>query len=421
MLGLRRLGGALLALGVRHPRLATLLVGATSFAALWLAPLHRPRAETARMDQRRRTCETVLFSKDGSRFAAYFVEYGKGVVASVSVELYDTATGAHVATMLDEKGIDFHDMNTNRDVDRFAARRKDGTTSVWSMATGEKVATEKILDLDRSLVVGDGGRLLLFERDPVRLRDPATDEIVAELPADGKSRIVAVDFDRDQYVVRCTVDGFHLHRRSNLKRIASLPALHLFNKQIDFTLTSRGMSSDDGQTCVVVEVRQDDVPGMPGMPLRLLYHRDTGRWHDADRWRSDDIHLSPNGRLAARVERVESNWLRISARILRVFKLQAREDAYPVLHVFDTVSRKTVAKMNEVGPAWFSPDSATLVSPGPDSTVQLWDFPIRKPWHIIATSTMGAAALTASLLLPARRRSRPSEPERQAKGNHATT
>ncbi len=415
MLGLRRLGGALLALGVRHLYAATWFVGAATFAALWLAPLHRPRAETLRMDPRRRICETVLFSKDGSRFAAYFVEYGKGKVESVSVELYDTATGAHVSTLMDEKRSDFHDINTNRDEDRIACRMKDGRTRVRSLATGEKTADATIPDLEREIVVGVGGRLLLFERDPVRLRDAATSEIVAELPVDDKSRIVSHDFDRDQYVVRCSADGFHFHRRSNLKHISSLPALNQFSKKINFMLTSRGMSSDDGRSCVVVEVRQDDTPGMPTPPVQcLLYHRDTGRWNFADKWKSHDLHLSADGRLAARVEQIETSWQRISAQILRVFKMQARHDDVHVLHVFDTASRNTVAKMNDAGPAWFSPDGATLVSHGPDSTLQLWDFPLRKPWRIVATGTACAALLTASLLLLARRRrlkpEAPSEP-----------
>ncbi len=412
MLGIRKFARAVFALGVRQPRLATLLVGAATFAALWLAPLHRPRATTP--SKGKHHCQTILFSKDGRRFAAYFVEYGKGVTESVAVDLYDAATGGLVSTLLDERFANYQDMHANREENLFAARKKDGETTVWSLDTGERVAAALVPDTTRELVVGDGGRLRLFERNPVRLRDAATNEVVAELPVDDKSRIVSHDFDRDQYVVRCTADAFHLYHKSNLQRVASLPA---FRKPLDFTLTGRGMCSADGSSCVVAEIRPDTTPGTPSFPIyKLIYHRDTGRWNFADKWKSYHLHLSPDGRLAVRVELVESNWQRISAQILRLFKLQARQDDVHVLHVFDTATRKTVAKMNDAGPAWFSPDSAALVSPGPDSTLQIWNFPVRKPWGTIAAGSLAAMALMAFLLWWRR----PSEPERQAKETSAT-
>jgi WD40 repeat protein len=382
----------------RTPLFVAVLIALLAGGVLWALPLERPRAVLPATPLE--ILEAVQFSPDSSRVLRSTFPQIQPFPGGV--DLWDAATGTRLVRIDGSPG---RPGNVVFSPDsRLVASVRGGDIRVWDAGTGEPRASHArhpaadtrppwltFTPTGRLLVAAGSGKEMLEDPALRKLRDAATGEDVFDLrPAFGD-----VTWMSNDPLTGCVLAGdgkvVRVVRLATGERVAELG---LANSQFSGVLTPDARRVVGVETLYpagpftqhifgsgrVFDVKAGTTRSMPSLDGAISFAITAdGRW------------------LAARFPTVRS-WL---ADLHDAFATP-----YSVIDVFDLDDDRRVARIPHGVLAAFAPDGRTLAVGLDDGSVQLWDFPLRKPWGITLGGAVAAGVLA---FLVARRPGRRAE------------
>jgi WD40 repeat protein len=357
--------------------MAALLVGAAVGWGLYLFPLERPRA-LLHAPQELRGTTSLTFSAD-SRYLVTTQPHGSdknafigGFWNSYTARLWDVAEGA-LAAVLTQGDEYVASVAFSEDGRRVACRQRQGRIRVWECASGQ---TLEEWNAQPPTPAGD----------PVQITFGPEDRLLAQ---DAKERTKFRDVRTNDVAFDCAPLVAGASRVITNKPGCILAHLE---GQIVVVRTDRG---EEAARFAVAPFMIHDIT--PDRQTVLIRHRGLCIWH-ADRgligaFKSDSTSgfhfISPDGDYLVHFDMLEERKWHGFGKKTGAFVQHAE--------ILEASGRQlfSVARA-ECGA--FSPDGKTLALALNTGAVQLWDFPIRKPWHWIIGGGLAAAGIVLALL-----------------------